>query len=153
MTFKKALNLIILLTLSNVCFAAKKPKITWIPDYTVPTIEEKWKTENKPVTNSNRKLASSQSYSESDLSNDFKTLREQWLKVKDPDQLENLLKISYARYDNYSDDTKYFLAQAHLILPLRGIIWRMRPLFEKGGSFIGVKSTHVTAVQLLRSVA
>lgn len=65
--------------------------------------------------------------------------------------MEALLKKSYAKYDSLSEDTRYFLAQMHTTLPLRGIVWRLRPLFESSKGFLGNKSTHVTAVQAVRS--
>ena len=130
MTFKTFVSTILLVTLSSTALAATKQP-TFTPDPWMPTLQEKWATEKKSPTTSKRKVASSQSFSESDLSDDYKNIRTEWLKVKTADQMEALLKTSYANFNTYSDDTKYFLAQAHLALPLRGIVWRMRPLFEK----------------------
>lgn len=156
MIIKKAMSALVLLTLSTSAFAATTTSaVKPTADSWVPSISDSWATAT-PVTTATlkkRKIASSQSFSESDLSADFKKLRAEWLKVQDPDQLEDLLKTSYAKYDSYSDDTKYFLTQAHVALPLRGIVWRLRPLFEKGDKFLGNKATHVTAVQILRGIA
>jgi hypothetical protein len=150
---KNALSALILVSLSTSAFAAKPAPVP-APDFWIPSIQEKMHEPSKATTKWKRKVASSQTFSESDLSEDYKKLRGEWLKVTTADQLEALLKASYAKYDSYSDDTKYFLTQAHIALPLRGIVWRMRPLFEKGkGKFIGNKSTHVMAVQMLRGVA
>lgn len=151
-TFKTFVSTILLVTLSSTALAATKQP-TFTPDPWMPTLQEKWATEKKSPTTSKRKVASSQSFSESDLSDDYKNIRTEWLKVKTADQMEALLKTSYANFNTYSDDTKYFLAQAHLALPLRGIVWRMRPLFEKNNKFAGNKSTHVMAVQMLRGIA
>lgn len=98
-----------------------------------------------------RKLASSVTYKNSDLSPDFKKLRDEWLKVESGNEMELLLKKSYSDYNSYSEDTRYFLSQFHTALPLRGIIWRLRPLFENSKGFLGNKSTHVTAVQAVRA--
>jgi hypothetical protein len=98
-----------------------------------------------------RKLASEMSFSNSDLSPDYQHLRDEWLKVKTGDEMEALLKKSLVKYNSLSDDTKYFLAQLHTMIPLRGIVWKARPLFENTKGLLGNKSTHVTAVQLLRT--
>lgn len=153
---KQTLSALVVLTLStSVVTAAPKTAAQPQFDYSVVSLQDSWATADKApaVPASKRKIASSQTFSESDLSADFKKLRTEWLKVQTPDQLEGLLKTSYANFDSYSDDTKYFLTQAHVALPLRGIVWRLRPLFEKGNSFLGNKATHVTAIQILRSVA
>lgn len=127
--------------------AAPQIKLYWPEDEANLALKKKW-------SDSQRKLAQELNFSESNLSQDFKVkLREPWLKVKTADQLEELLKTSYANYDSYSDDVKFFLNHMHPMLPLRGIIWRLRPLFEKKDEFLGNKSTHVTAVQFVRSVA
>ncbi|MEA9356998.1 hypothetical protein SHI21_12305 [Bacteriovorax sp. PP10] len=156
MILKQTLSALVVLSLSTSVVTAA-PKTVAQPqfDYSVLSIQDNWATADKaPATPaSKRKIASLQTFSESDLSADFKKLRAEWLKVQDPDQLEGLLKKSYANFDSYSDDTKYFLTQAHVALPLRGIVWRLRPLFEKGNSFLGNKATHVSAIQILRSVA
>lgn len=107
--------------------------------------------DKKEWTKSKRKIASSMSFNGSDLSQDFKSLRDQWLKVTNGDEMEALLKHSHQNYGKYSEDARYFLAQMHTAIPLRGIIWRLRPLFEQRQGFLGNKSTHVTAVQAVRS--
>ena len=156
MILKKAVSALVLLTLSTSAFAATKTEVQSPAEFWVPSIQDNWAEAAVVPTataTAKRKVASSQSFSESDLSADFKKLRTEWLKVQTADELEALLKKSYAQYDSFSDDTKYFLTQAHVALPLRGIVWRLRPLFEKGDKFIGNKASHVTAVQILRSVA
>lgn len=139
---KQTLSALVLLTLSTSVVTAT-PKVVAQPqfDYSVISLQDSWATADKApvVPFSKRKIASSQTFSESDLSADFKKLRTEWLKVETPDQFEALLKNSYANLDSYSDDTKYFLTQAHVALPLRGIVWRLRPLFEKGNLFLGNK--------------
>ncbi len=125
--------------------------------YSVPQIQEAsfddpaFLKEKKEWTKLKRKLASDMSFNGSDVSSDFQKLREEWLKCKTGDQMESLLKKSYVNYKNFSEDTQYFLAQMHTILPFRGIIWRLRPLFENSKGFLGNKSTHVAAVQAVRS--
>ncbi|MBL7546159.1 MAG: hypothetical protein JNL11_20230 [Bdellovibrionaceae bacterium] len=74
-----------------------------------------------------------------------------WLTVTTPEGVSDLLKSSYDNYDKYSSpDVKYFLAQLHTMIPLKGIVWRLRPLFDTG--FKGNRATHVTAVQLVRNI-
>lgn len=155
---KKTMSVIILASLSSTSFSATAPVVKAQPNYWVPVIEEKSQSADKSEVaakwnQSKRKVASSQSFSESDLSADFKKLRAEWLQVTTPDQLEALLKVADSKYDSYSDDTKYFLAQMDIALSLRGIVWRLRPLLETGGKFIGNKSTHVSAVQFIRGMA
>ncbi len=106
------------------------------------------KNELRKWNNLKRKPSSEHSYSESNLTKDFKILRAKWLSVKNAKQMEKLLKDSYKKIKNnkvaFSEDVKFFLAQMHLIIPLQGIVWRMRPIFEKHNF------THVSAVQLIR---
>ncbi len=151
--FAKSLGLT--LVLSTSAFAAKNDKVDF-KNFKVPQVEEvsfddaEFMKEKKEWTKSKRKIASAMSFNGSDVSSDFKEIRDQWLKVTTGAEMEALLKHSHANYNKYSEDSKYFLAQMHTALPLRGIIWRLRPLFENSKGFLGNKSTHVTAVQAVR---
>ncbi len=144
------------LVLSASAFAAKNVKEDY-KSYKVPQIQEtsfddpEFIKEKKEWTKQKRKIASDMSFNGGDVSSDFQKIREEWLKCKTGDEVETLLKKSHANYANFSDDTKYFLAQMHTAIPLRGIIWRLRPLFENSKGFLGNKSTHVAAVQAVRS--
>lgn len=128
-------------------------------DLAVPTIFESAFEENqekKPASKKDRKVADSDEevrFKESDLSPDFVKFRDAWLKVQTADQMAQLLDESYANYNKYSPDVQFFLAQIHIVRHMRGIIWRMRPMFEKGTGFLGNKATHVSAVQFVRNVA
>jgi hypothetical protein len=151
--FAKSIGLA--LVLSTSAFAAKTTKEDF-KNYKIPHVEEasfedpEFMKEKKEWTKSKRKIASDMSFNGADVSNDFQKLREEWLKVKSGDEMEALLKKSHANYNAFSEDTKYFLAQMHTAIPFRGIIWRLRPLFENSKGFLGNKSTHVTAVQAVR---
>ncbi len=59
--------------------------------------------------------------------------------------------FNFSQRDN---DTKYFLAPLYAVKPLRGIIWRVRKLFEvnEPGATLANKATHGQAVQLVRTV-
>lgn len=144
------------LVLSTSVFAATKKenyKNYHVPNLTVVSFDDpEFIKTKKEWSKLNRKIASNTSFSNSDVSADFQKLRDEWLQVKSGDEMEALLKASQVKYGSYSEDTRYFLAQMQLALPLRGIIWRLRPLFEEGKGFFGNKSTHVTAVQAVRTV-
>lgn len=126
-------------------------------NYKVPSITEysfndsEYVKVKKEWSKQNRKVASSMSFNGGDLSPDFKKLRDEWLKVKNGNEMEALLKKSHANYGSFSSDTQYFLSQMHLAIPLRGIVWKLRPLFEKNKGFLGNSSTHVTAIQAVRN--
>jgi uncharacterized protein YdcH (DUF465 family) len=140
-------------------FAASKmtPKPFYV-NYNLPVIAEakfddaNFLTIKKEWNKLNRKVASSTTFSDEDMSADMRTLRDEWLKVKTGNEMEALLTQSYAKYDSYSPDTKYFLAQMHMALPLRGVVWRLRKLFENEKGFLGNKSTHVMAIQAVRTL-
>lgn len=100
----------------------------------------------------NRKPASEMQFDESNLSKGFVAFRNAFLSVKNAEQLEALLNTSVAQYDNYSDDVKLFVSQLQMLIPLRGVVWRMRPLFEQGGFFHGTKSSHSMAVSSIRFI-
>lgn len=144
------------LVLSSAAEAKDVAKVDY-NKFPVPVIKEasfedpEFIKEKKEWTKLKRKLASDMAFNGSDVSSDFQKLRDEWLKCKTGDQMEALLKASYANYKNYSEDTQYFLAQMHTALPFRGIIWKLRPLFENSKGFLGNKSTHVAAVQAVRS--
>ena len=123
-----------------------------IPEYKEHSFEDQaFLKEKTSWSKIKRKLASEMSFTNSDLSPDYQRLRDEWLKVKTGDEMENLLRKSLGKYNSFSEDTKYFLAQFHTMIPLRGIVWRARPLFENTKGLFGNKSTHVTAVQILRT--
>lgn len=145
---------LVLITNANAAKMSTSQKYT---SYQIPVIPEAsfedptFQKEKKEWVKQKRKLANASTFSGSDLSHDFKKLREEWLQVKSGDQMEALLSKSHIKYNSYSEDTKYFLAQMHVALPLRGIVWRLRPLFENSKGFLGNKSTHVIAVQAVRN--
>jgi hypothetical protein len=123
-----------------------------VPDVTpVAADDADFQTEKKAWGRQKRKLASNLSFSAGDLSPDYQRLRDEWLAVKTGDEMEALLRKSAREYDAFSEDARYFLSQLQLALPLRGIVWRLRPLFESKKGFLGNKSTHVTAVQAIRT--
>ena len=99
----------------------------------------------------NQRKVASADYNESDLSKDFISLRTQWLSVKTGDDLEALLKKSLLNHSKYSDDVKYFLTQSRMLLPLRGLVWRVRPIFENRQNLLRAKSAQVLGVQVVRS--
>jgi hypothetical protein len=145
------------LVLSTSVFAANKKTVkTFYNTYKLPMIQEAQFDDadylkiKKEWTKQNRKVASAMSFNEDDMSHDMHTLRDAWLKVKTGNEMENLLLQSQAKYNTYSPDTKYFLAQMHMALPLRGVVWRLLKLFENNKKFLGNKSTHVMAIQAVR---
>ncbi len=110
-------------------------------------INENWK-------NASRKIASEMDFSEKDLTPDFVAFRDKWLATKNADDVANLLEHSYVNYEKYSPDVQYYLAQIHTARQMRGIIWRMRPLFDKGSAFFsGNRTTHISAIQFVRNVS
>lgn len=94
-------------------------------------------------------------YGEGDLSESFKKIRTKILAAKNADDIDALLSELNDGYNELSNDSKYFAAQFLVAKSLRGIIWRMRPLFEQKGSafefFSGNPATHSAAVGILRS--
>lgn len=129
-------------------FVPVVPAVTEIPAFKADSyaeVNKKWKA-------SSRQIASD--FSENSLSTDFKTkLRDPWLKVKDAEGVSKLLLTSHKNYETYSADVQYFLAQLHTMIPLKGIVWRLRPIFESGGLFKGNKATHMSAIQFVRTAA
>ncbi len=122
----------------------------------IPTLHEvnfndpEFNEDKKNWTKLKRKVASEMTFSQTDMSEDLRKIRDEWLTIGTGAELEMLLKKSYSNFNSYSDDSKYFLAQMHTALPLQGILWKLRPLFENSKGFLGNKSTHVTAVQAVR---
>tara|TARA_B110001454_G_scaffold16145_1_gene14576 strand:+ start:59491 stop:61032 length:1542 start_codon:yes stop_codon:yes gene_type:complete len=129
-----------------VSFFPEAPMVNEIPDFKADNyaeVNKKWKA-------SSRKIASD--FSESSLSDDFKNkLRKQWLETTTADGVFQLLVQSRKDYAKYSPDVQYFLTQMHTMIPLKGIVWRLRPIFEAGGLFKGNKATHMSAIQFVRT--
>lgn len=154
--YVKSVGLALALSASAMAATKNVDSDSFYKTYQFPTMHEaqfddpEYIEMKKEWTKQNRKVASAMSFNESDMSKDFRTLRDKWLQVSKASQMESLLKESKANYNSYSPDTKYFLAQMHLALPLRGIVWRMRKLFENNRKFLGNKSSHVAAIQLVR---
>jgi hypothetical protein len=147
----------IMLVLTSTALA-EKPILNY-KSLRVPVISEiqfdepEFIQEKKNWNKLKRKVASEMSFSNSDLSADLQQIRDEWLTIKTGNEMDSLLKKSYANYNSYSEDSKYFLAQMHTAIPLRGIVWRLRPLFENSKGFLGNKSTHVATVQAVRGIA
>jgi hypothetical protein len=95
------------------------------------------------------KRAPAQVIRETELSKDMRVYRDQWLKVRTGDELQNLL-VSIRNNKSLSPDMKYFNSELELLLPFRGIIWRARPIVETK-NLLHVKTTQVMAVQLVRA--
>jgi hypothetical protein len=92
-------------------------------------------------------------FSENQMSKDMKELRDRLAQVKSADEFEALIVSAKLTMKDKSDDAQFVIAQAATLLPMRGIVWRLRPLFEQSRGFLGTKSTHVAAVQLVREVS
>jgi hypothetical protein len=105
------------------------------------------------ATGSQRKMAAAQEFAESNLKPDVIEFRKKYLAAKTADQLDALLVEAEKNWGSFSLDLKYFTANLLVARPLRGLIWRMRPLFETGGLFSGNRATHGAAVYFLRQMA
>lgn len=132
-------------------------------DSTVPSIDaaEYYSAEDssqilKKWTAEDRKIASNQSFSESDMTPSMKSIRDKILASKTAADFDARLAELEANYEKLDDDAKFFAAQMIMMKPLRGVVWRLRPLFEqKSGlfkSFSGNPATHSSAVTILRFV-
>lgn len=94
-----------------------------------------------------RKIAQEESYSDQDLSEEFKQLRKQWLSIRTGDELEATLRKPLGQ----ALDVQYFQSRTRLLLPFRGIVWRLRPIFENQQNALRSKSAQVIGVQIVRA--
>ena len=94
-----------------------------------------------------RKISAA-SYGEGDLSEKFKDFRKEFLECKTADCLQGLLDKSEREYETYPADLKFFVAQFQMLRPFRGIVFRLRPIFENFN-----QSVHSMAVTILRTLA
>jgi hypothetical protein len=67
--------------------------------------------------------------------------------IKSADDLHRILVEMDRNFDTYSTDLKYFATHAVLLLPLRSIAFRLRPVLEEN------KAVHSSAVSALKSLA
>ncbi len=105
------------------------------------------------ATSSSRKIAASQEFTEQNLKPDVVAFRQAYLASTTPDQLDALLVKADKEWNSYSPDLKYFTANLIVARSLRGLVWRMRPLFESGSLFSGNRATHGASVMILRQIA
>lgn len=112
----------------------------------------------KRKTASEQRPASEMQFKESNITPGVREFREKLLGEKGfhavvtGEQLANLIKdfLEPEKFKTLDNDTKFFLAPLYAVIPLRGIVWRSRKLFETAG--IGNKATHGQSVQLVRNV-
>lgn len=83
---------------------------------------------------------------ESQMSPELRALRDKWLKVSQPGQIDALLEEYNKNYTSLPLDVKYTLAQVDTLRPFRGILWRITPLVN------GSTSAHSLLLTLGRSV-
>ncbi len=97
-----------------------------------------------------RKIASEldQEYFESKMSPEMKKFREDFLKIKTADELDNKLTELDKNYEKLgSDDIKFIAAQLIPMRALRGLVWRLTPTVED------TKITHSILVTQVKSLA
>jgi hypothetical protein len=78
-----------------------------------------------------RKIASGGDLTETDLSPDFRSMREEYLNLKTPDAFDSWVDNWQMKYATLAPDAQLFVTAGILIKPLRGFIWRMIPLMER----------------------
>lgn len=94
-----------------------------------------------------RHVAQGAKYDEGDLSPAFKKFRDEALNVKNAEELEAFLAKYDASYDQLTPDVQFIVAQLQLMTPLRGLAYRLRPIFEHN------RSVQSGAVTMLKSTA
>lgn len=97
--------------------------IKWAPT----TVIEKIKHQEK-----SRKLASEldQEFFENKMSKEFKKFRDEFLKIKTADELDQKLVELDKNYDQLPTDLKFVASQLVPMRALRGIVWRLIPTIE-----------------------
>ncbi|MEN9724308.1 MAG: hypothetical protein RJB38_2294 [Pseudomonadota bacterium] len=145
-------TLAVLATLQN---AGATPLVKW----TVPTLPAFKETGFDAATvtaaadsarKARRPASTGRMLTETDLKPDFKDMRDRILRIKTARELHQIL-LEMDRdenYDRYSDDLKYFAAQAVLLMPFRSIVYRLRPILENSN-----KTVHSSSVTLVKSLA
>lgn len=79
-----------------------------------------------------RSPAQAGNLNENMMTPEFKAIRDRFLyKVKTSDELDQLLAELDEKYDSLPNDAKIFAAQVIPVRPLRGIVYRLRNVFEK----------------------
>ncbi len=78
-----------------------------------------------------RTIASEPEASENMMSKELKDFRKEFLAVQNSAQLDALLEKLDRNYDSYPNDLKFLAAQLIPLKTLRGIVWKMVPLFSK----------------------
>lgn len=119
----------------------------------LPAFEESGFTPSvvsESIRSSRRPASAARTLGEADLEADFKEMRDRILRVKKAEELDQILREMDRdeNYERYSDNLKYFAAQAVLLMPFRSIAYRLRPILEKSN-----KTVHSSSITLLKSLA
>lgn len=94
-----------------------------------------------------RRIASD-ALTDADLSPAFRTFRDEFLAIRNAAELDALLGRIETNYNRYPNDVKFFAAQLAQLKVFRGIVYRLRPVFENHN-----RSVHSVAVTQLKTIA
>jgi hypothetical protein len=123
-------------------YASPKNEMSMVQEAPYKT---EWKNEIKPIKwnptifsdrikkqERNRKIASEmdQEFFENKMSKEFKVFRDEFLKIKTADDLDNKLIELEKNFDKYPNDLKFAASQLIPLRALRGIVWRLIPTVE-----------------------
>ena len=117
-------------------------------DYAWLTPEEE-KQADQDIAKSQRE-PSSIAADESHMSEEFRKFRDEFLKIKAAADLNQFLVNADTHFDQFKEnDTRFFAAQVAALRPLRGVIWKVIPVFNKSNQ----KMVHSFLVTIVRSIA
>ncbi len=85
---------------------------------------------------SKRKPSSELNIDDSMMSKELKEIISKLHKVKTSEEYDEMLTLLDKNYDSYPTDVKFYLTQILPLKPLRGIVYRLRPMFEKKSNFL-----------------
>lgn len=126
------------LVFTNLAAFAKTTKTPNVPNAGVPSFKDEapYLAFNKPEKPMvvKRQIANNGHLGESDLSSEFKNYRDEFLRIKTAEQLDNFLDKTAANYKNYPNDVKVVATNLLMLKPLRGINLRVEKLLGSSSS-------------------
>lgn len=104
--------------------------------YSLPEVSEPKVVERIKNSEKKRRPANSSNIDESMMSQEMKKIIQKLHTAKTSEDYEEFLTELNAKYDTYPKDVQFYITQMSSAKAFRGIVYRLRPLFEKKSSFL-----------------
>ncbi len=102
----------------------------------LPDVNENKVLERLKISEKKRKPAANSNIDESMMSSELKKIINRVHECKSSEDLEDLFTELNKNYDSYPKDVQFYITQALPMKSMRGMVYRLKPMFEKKSKFI-----------------